>query len=92
MLNKREEKGCKRKEDVVEINVQCVESLKVHGNNEGPTKETWGAIKKKIEITEQKNEVEATSLNKKDKIQKEVKDLTLIFIVPLLKIYLYYEE
>jgi hypothetical protein len=23
---------------------------------------------------------------------KEVKDLTLIFIVPLLKIYLYYEE
>jgi hypothetical protein len=47
MLNKREEKGCKRKEDVVEINVQCVESLQVHGNNEGPTKETWGAIKKK---------------------------------------------
>jgi hypothetical protein len=34
----------------------------------------------------------ATSFNKKGKVQKEVKGLTLIFIVPLLKIYLYYEK
>ncbi len=68
LLNRREEKGCKGKEDVVEINVQCVESLQVHANNEGPTKKTWGAIKKRLEITEQKNEVEATSLNKKGKV------------------------
>jgi len=71
---------------------QCVESLQAHANNEGPTKKTQGAIKKQLEIIEQKNEVEATSPNKKGKIQKEVKDLTLIFIVPMLKIYLYYEE
>jgi hypothetical protein len=64
----------------------------VHANNGGPTKKTRGAIKKELEIIEQKNEVEATSPNKKDKVQKEVKDLTLIFIVPLLKIYLYYEK
>jgi hypothetical protein len=55
----------------------------VHADNEGPTKKTWGAIKKRLEIIEQKNEVEATSLNKKGKIYKEVKDLTLIFILPL---------
>jgi hypothetical protein len=40
LINKREEKGCKGKEDVVEINVQCVESLQVHANNEGPTMKT----------------------------------------------------
>jgi hypothetical protein len=34
----------------------------------------------------------ATPLNKKGKVQKEVKGLTLIFIVPLLKMYLYYEK
>ncbi len=45
-----------------------------------------------LEITKQKIEVEATFLDKKGKVQKEVKDLTLIFIVPMLKIYLYYEE
>ncbi len=49
-------------------------------------------LKKRLEINEQKNEVETTSPNKKGKVQKEVKDLTLIFIVPMLKIYLYYEE
>jgi hypothetical protein len=63
----------------------------VHANNEGPTKKTRCAIKKILEINEQKNEVE-TSPNKKGKVQKEVKDLTLILIVPMLKIYLYYEE
>jgi len=47
MLNKREEKGCKGNEDVVEINVKCAKSLQVHANNEGPTKKTGGAIKKK---------------------------------------------
>jgi hypothetical protein len=52
MLNKKEEKGCKGKEDVGEINVQCVESLQVHANNERPTKETRGAIKKNLKITE----------------------------------------
>jgi hypothetical protein len=64
----------------------------VHANSGGPAKKTWGAIKKRLETIEQKNEVEVTSPNKKAKVQKEVRDLTLIFIVPLLKIYLYYEE
>jgi len=64
----------------------------VHANNGGPAKKTRGAIEKRLEITEQKNEVEATSINKKAKVQKEVRDPTLIFIVPLLKIYLYYEK
>jgi hypothetical protein len=64
----------------------------VHANNEGPTKKTRCAIKKRLEINEQKNEVETTSPNKKGKVQKELKDLTLIFIVPMLKIYFYYEE
>ncbi len=68
MLNKREEKGCKGKEDVVEINVQCVESLQVHANNGGLIKKIQGAIKKRLEILEQKNEVEATSPNKKAKV------------------------
>jgi hypothetical protein len=52
MLNKKEEKGCKGKEDVEEINVQCVESLQVHANNERPTKKARGAIKFFLEITE----------------------------------------
>ncbi len=64
----------------------------MHANSGGPTKKTQGAIKKRLETIEQKNEVEATSPNKKAKVQKEVRDLTLIFIVPLLKIYLYYEK
>jgi hypothetical protein len=49
MLNKREEKGCKGKKDVMEINVQCVESLQVHANSGGVAKKTWGAIKKILE-------------------------------------------
>jgi hypothetical protein len=64
----------------------------VHANSGGLAKKTQGAIKKRLETIEQKNEVEATSPNKKAKVQKEVRDLTLIFIVPLLKIYLYYEK
>ncbi len=92
MLNKREEKGCKGKKDVMEINVQCVESLQMHANSGRLVKKTWGAIKKKIGDIEQKKEVEATSPNKKAKVQKEMKNLTLIFIVPLMKIYLCYEE
>jgi hypothetical protein len=39
----------------VEINVQCAKSLQVHANNGEPTKKTWGAIKKRLEITKQKN-------------------------------------
>ncbi len=68
ILNKREEKGCKGKEDV-EINVQCAESIQLHVNNERPTKKTPGVIKKNLEIIEQKNEVETTSPNKKGKGQ-----------------------
>jgi len=64
----------------------------VHANSGGPAKKTRGAIEKRLEIIEQKNEVEATSINKKAKVQKEVRYLTLIFIVPLLKIYVYYEK
>ncbi len=64
----------------------------MHANSGGLAKKTQGAIKKRLETIEQKNEVEATSPNKKAKVQKEVRDLTLIFIVPLLKIYLYYEK
>jgi hypothetical protein len=41
----------------------------VHANSGGPAKKTR-AIKKRLEIIEQKNEVEATSPNKKAKIQK----------------------
>jgi hypothetical protein len=44
MLNKRKEKGCKGKEDVVEINVQCAKSLQVHANSGGPTKKTQGSF------------------------------------------------
>jgi hypothetical protein len=55
MLNKREEKGCTGKEVVVEINVLCAKSLQVHANNGEPTKKTWGAIKKRLEITKKKN-------------------------------------
>jgi hypothetical protein len=76
----------------VEINVKYAKSLQVCANSGGPIKKTWGAIKKKLETIKQKNEVEATSPNKKAKIQKKVRDLTLIFIVPLVKIYSYYEE
>jgi hypothetical protein len=68
MLNKREEKRCKGKEDVMEINVKCAESLQVHANNGGLIKKIQGAIKKRLEIIEQKNEVEATSRNKKAKV------------------------
>ncbi len=64
----------------------------MHANSRGLAKKTRGAIKKRLETIEQKNEVEAMSLNKKAKVHKEVKDLTLIFIMPLLKIYLYYEK
>ncbi len=77
---------------MVEINVQCAKSFQVHANSGRLVKKTWSAIKKRLETTEQKNEVEAMSLNKMAKVHKEVRDLTLIFIMPLLKICLYYEE
>jgi len=69
MLNKREEKGCKGKEDV-EINVQCAMSLRVHAKNGRPTKKTQGAVKKRLEITKQKNEVEGHLLSKRPKYRK----------------------
>jgi hypothetical protein len=68
MLNKREEKGCKGNKYVMEINVQCAESLQVHANNGRLIKKIQGAIKKRLEIIEQKNEVEGTSPNKKAKV------------------------
>jgi hypothetical protein len=69
MFNKRDEKRCKEKEDV-EINVQCAKSLQVHANNGGPTNKTQGAVKKRLEITKQKNEVEGHFLSRRPKYRK----------------------
>ncbi len=68
MLNKREEKGCKGNKYVMEINVQCAESLQVHANNGRLIKKIQVPLKKDWRLLNKKNEVEGTSPNKKAKV------------------------